>query len=74
MFPASIRSSKCAGRSERIWLVLKDRLNICSGTPISVRELAEKVADEYGRRDLLVFGARPNSVIEPSRIVGIRNW
>ena len=48
--------------------------NICSGTPISVRELAEKIADEYGRRDLLVFGARPNNVIDPFRVVGIRNW
>lgn len=47
--------------------------NICSGIPISVRELAEKIADEYGRRDLLSFGARPNNVIEPPRIVGIRN-
>ena len=47
--------------------------NICSGTPISVRELAENIADEYGRRDLLSFGARPNNVIEPPRIVGIPN-
>jgi nucleoside-diphosphate-sugar epimerase len=47
--------------------------NICSGIPISVRELAEKIADEYGRRDLLAFGARPHNVIDPFRVVGIRN-
>ena len=47
--------------------------NICSGIPISVRELAEKIADEYGRRDLLAFGARPDNVIDPFRVVGVRN-
>lgn len=39
--------------------------NICSGTPISVRELAERIADEYQRRDLLVFGARDDSPHDP---------
>ena len=34
-------------------------VNICSGKPITVRQIAEKIADEYGRRDLLRFGARP---------------
>ena len=34
----------------------KGAVNICSGIPITVRELAEKIADEYGRRDLLKFG------------------
>lgn len=47
--------------------------NICSGVPISVRDLAENIADEYGRRDLLEFGERPDNVIDPIRVVGIRN-
>lgn len=45
--------------------------NICSGIPIKVRQLAERVADEYGRRDLLAFGARPDDPLEPPSVVGI---
>ena len=48
-------------------------VNICSGIPMSIRQLAEKIADEYGRRDLLIFGARPNNLVDPARIVGIPN-
>lgn len=33
--------------------------NICSGDPITLKQVAERIADEYGRRDLLRFGARP---------------
>ena len=47
-------------------------VNICSGTAISVRQLAERIADEYGRRDLLRFGARPDNAVDPPRVVGIR--
>lgn len=47
-------------------------VNICSGTPITVRQLAEQVADEYGRRDLLRFGARPDNLIDPPCVVGVR--
>jgi len=46
-------------------------LNICSGIPITVRQLAEQIADEYGRRDLLVFGARLDNLIDPPCVVGI---
>ena len=38
--------------------------------PITVREIAEKIADEYGRRDLLRFGARPDH-LDPPCIVGV---
>lgn len=48
-------------------------VNICSGRAQSVRELAESIADEYGRRDLLRFGARPDNQFDPPRIVGIRS-
>lgn len=54
---------------------LSDRqgaINICSGIPITVRQLAERIADEYGRRDLLHFGARPDNLFDPPCIVGVR--
>jgi nucleoside-diphosphate-sugar epimerase len=47
-------------------------VNICSGEPTSVRQLAERIADEYGRRDLLRFGARPENPFDPPRVVGVR--
>jgi dTDP-6-deoxy-L-talose 4-dehydrogenase (NAD+) len=47
-------------------------VNICSEKPISVREFAEQIADEYGRRDLLDFGAKPENRFEPPYIVGKR--
>jgi dTDP-6-deoxy-L-talose 4-dehydrogenase (NAD+) len=46
-------------------------LNICSGTPITIRQLAERIADEYGRRDLLRFGARPDNPVDPPHVVGV---
>lgn len=46
-------------------------VNICSGTPTTVRELAERIADEYGRRDLLRFGARADNQYDPPMVVGI---
>jgi nucleoside-diphosphate-sugar epimerase len=47
-------------------------INICSGMPVTVRELAESIADEYGRRDLLKFGARPENPVDPAFVVGVR--
>lgn len=47
-------------------------VNVCSGVAITVRELAERIADEYGRRDLLKFGARPDNLVDPPCVVGIR--
>jgi dTDP-6-deoxy-L-talose 4-dehydrogenase (NAD+) len=48
-------------------------VNICSGIPITVRQMAERVADEYGRRDLLRFGARPDNLIDPPCVVGVKD-
>ncbi|MEF8709931.1 MAG: NAD(P)-dependent oxidoreductase [Candidatus Accumulibacter propinquus] len=48
-------------------------INICSGLPISVRQLAEQIADEYGRRDLLRFGARPDNLLDPPCVLGLRH-
>lgn len=50
---------------------LQGPMNICSGVPISVRQLAERIADEYGRRDLLNFGARQDNLIDPRYVVGV---
>jgi dTDP-6-deoxy-L-talose 4-dehydrogenase (NAD+) len=47
-------------------------VNICSGTPVTIRQLAERIADEYGRRDLLRFGARPDNPVDPPCVVGVR--
>jgi nucleoside-diphosphate-sugar epimerase len=46
-------------------------VNICSGVPVTVRQLAESVADIYGRRDLLRFGVRPENLFDPPCVVGI---
>jgi nucleoside-diphosphate-sugar epimerase len=45
-------------------------INICSGIPVTVRQLAEKIADEYGRRDLLFFGTRPENSFDPPCVLG----
>lgn len=48
-------------------------INICSGISTTVRQLAEKVADEYGRRDLLKFGARSDNLLNVPCILGVPN-
>ena len=45
--------------------------NICLGIPVSVRQFAEKIADQYGRRDLLQFGVRADNILDPPRVVGV---
>ena len=52
---------------------LEGPVNICSGKPVTVRELAERIADEFGRRDLLRFGARPDNPVDPPCVVGVRS-
>jgi len=46
-------------------------VNVCSGVPVTIRAMAERVADEYGRRDLLRFGERPNNAFDPPSVVGV---
>lgn len=60
-------------------LVVKDTLstrvgatNICSGQGVTIRALAETIADQYGRRDLLQFGARPDNLTDPPVVIGQR--
>lgn len=47
-------------------------INICSGIPVTIRQLAEQIADEYGRRDLLRFAARPDNPVDPPCVIGVR--
>jgi len=47
-------------------------VNICSGEGVTVRALAERIADEYGRRDLLRFGVRPDNLVDPPVVIGLR--
>jgi len=51
---------------------LQGPINICSGIPITVRQIAENIADHFGRRDLLKFGARPDNLIDPPCVVGVK--
>lgn len=51
----------------------KGAINICSGIPITIRQLAEKIADEYGRRDLLKFGKREENAVDPPCVLGIKS-
>lgn len=48
-------------------------VNVCSGVGTTVRALVEDIADEYGRRDLLRFGARADNFTDPPIVVGIRD-
>lgn len=46
--------------------------NICSGKGVTIRAFAEQIADHYGRRDLLKFGARPDNLTDPPVVIGHR--
>ena len=48
-------------------------VNICSGQAQTVREMVERIADEFGRRDLLRFGTRPDNHFDPPCVVGVRD-
>jgi dTDP-6-deoxy-L-talose 4-dehydrogenase (NAD+) len=45
-------------------------LNICSGEPVTVAQLARRIAEEFGRPDLLRFGARPDTPGDPPCVIG----
>jgi dTDP-6-deoxy-L-talose 4-dehydrogenase (NAD+) len=48
--------------------------NICSGEPISIKELAIRIAKIHGKEELLKFGARPDNLFEPRSVVGIPHF
>jgi dTDP-6-deoxy-L-talose 4-dehydrogenase (NAD+) len=45
--------------------------NVCSGVPVTIRQMAERIAARHGRPDLLRFGARPAAAGEPDCILGV---
>ena len=50
---------------------LQGPINICSGIPVTVKKLAENIADEYGRRDLLNFSSRKEDFFNPPMVLGV---
>ncbi len=46
--------------------------NVCSGEGQSIRELAENIADEYGKKELLNFGAREDNLADAPYVVGLK--
>jgi len=48
-------------------------INVCSGTGITVRAYVERLADDFGRHDLLQFGIRPANAFDPPVVIGIRD-
>jgi dTDP-6-deoxy-L-talose 4-dehydrogenase (NAD+) len=50
----------------------KGPVNVCSGIPVTVRQLSERIANQYDRLDLLHFGARPENLIDPPYVVGVK--
>jgi dTDP-6-deoxy-L-talose 4-dehydrogenase (NAD+) len=47
--------------------------NICSGRPVTIREIAEGIADIHGRRDLLEFGTAAVHPRDPAAVAGYCN-
>lgn len=47
--------------------------NVCSGRPVTIRQIAEEIADIYGRRDLLEFGAVTVHPRDPEAVAGLCN-
>jgi nucleoside-diphosphate-sugar epimerase len=45
-------------------------LNICSGRPVTVADMALRIADEFGRRDLIKLGARQDTPNDPPCVFG----
>ena len=49
-------------------------INVCSGVPVTVKQLAQQIADLYDKRHLLKFGAQSENSMDPSCVVGIPNY
>ena len=64
---------KVAGRMIAETSVSSDQgaINVCSGIPVTVREFAEKIADEYGARELLKDGISDSNAFDYPCLVGV---
>jgi len=49
-------------------------INVCSGVPVTVKQLAQQIADLHDKRYLLKFGAKPEDPMDPSCVVGVPNY
>ena len=49
-------------------------INICSGVPKSIQQIAVQVADQYGKRDLIKFNKDNDKLDSYSYIVGVPNY
>jgi nucleoside-diphosphate-sugar epimerase len=49
-------------------------INVCSGNPVSVKELALSISKEYDAEECLHFGARPPNLTDPAYVVGVPNY
>jgi len=45
--------------------------NVCSGVPITIRRIAESIADKYGRRDLLNLSDQA-AIDDPLCVIGVK--
>ena len=48
-------------------------VNVCSGHAVTIRAIAEEIADRYARRDLLTFGTATVHPRDPMAVVGVPN-
>ncbi|MBB1249021.1 NAD(P)-dependent oxidoreductase [Rhizobium sp. G21] len=48
-------------------------VNVCSGEPVTLRDAAERIADLYGARHLLSFGAAQVHPRDPQAVAGVCN-
>lgn len=48
-------------------------VNICSGVPITIKNLAEQIADQYNCRHLIKLGARDIDPLDPQCVLGVRS-
>lgn len=46
-------------------------VNICSGQPTTIQTLADNIASQYGRHDLLQFDQRSEDPMDPRDIIGV---
>lgn len=46
-------------------------INICSGIPVTLREIAENIQKEYGRKNLLEFGKGIKRTDDPQSVIGV---
>jgi dTDP-6-deoxy-L-talose 4-dehydrogenase (NAD+) len=49
-------------------------INICSGIPITIKQIASNIANIQGKQHLLKFGSRPENPTDPAYVLGVPNY